>query len=58
MGQQLEVVFRNLLPFPANLMLDGGLELVPATAGSAARDPEAAVAPNATATTRYYVPER
>ncbi|KAL4429029.1 hypothetical protein ABPG77_006068 [Micractinium sp. CCAP 211/92] len=56
-GQQLEVVFRNLLPFPANLMLDGGLELVPATAGSAARDPEAAVAPNATATTRYYVPE-
>ncbi|KAL4440358.1 hypothetical protein ABPG75_003359 [Micractinium tetrahymenae] len=56
-GQQLEVVFRNLLPFPANLMLDGGLELLPAAGTAGISGAEAPVAPNATATQRYYVPE-
>lgn len=55
-GQQLDVVFRNLLPFRANLMLDGGLELLPA-AGTTF-NPEAPVEPNATISQRYYVPER
>lgn len=58
-GQTLEITFRNSLPFPANLMLDGGLELLPAGGpGNRTIAAEAPVAPGATVTYRYYVPER
>ena len=53
------------LDFPANIMLDGGLELLPAGAApgaganaSAGVELEAPVEPGATATYSFYVPER
>lgn len=55
-GQTLELVFKNKLAFPANIMLDGGLELLPA-GGAPSLAAEAPVAPGAQATYRYYVPE-
>jgi hypothetical protein len=62
-GQALEIVFRNSLDFPVNIMLDGGLELLAGAAGVAAADEagsrfEAPVAPGATKTYRYLVPAR
>lgn len=59
-GQTLELVFRNSLPFPANIMLDGGLELLHpgALSDTNAVEAEAPVAPGQTVTYRYYVPER
>ncbi|PSC72045.1 multicopper ferroxidase [Micractinium conductrix] len=59
-GQTLEIVFLNRLAFPANIMLDGGLELLPAGAVAGADTSvqvEAPVAPGANQTYRYYVPE-
>ncbi|KAI7843651.1 hypothetical protein COHA_002890 [Chlorella ohadii] len=58
-GQTLEVVFQNSLPFPANFMPDGGLELLPAGGEGGANgtiEAEAPVATGETVTLRYYVP--
>ena len=62
-GDTLEIVFRNSLPFAVNLALDGGLEalLLPGGgggSGSSADPSAAAVAPGATVTYRYRVPDR
>lgn len=57
-GQALEIVFQNRLDLPANLMLDGGLELLPAGADGKDVSLVAPVAPGGNATYRYYVPER
>ncbi|EFN54070.1 hypothetical protein CHLNCDRAFT_58397 [Chlorella variabilis] len=56
-GQALEIVFQNRLDLPANLMLDGGLELLPAGADGKDVSLVAPVAPGGNATYRYYVPE-
>ena len=52
---------QNSLPFPANFMPDGGLELLPAGGTSGATgtiEAEAPVATGETVTLRYYVPAR
>ena len=52
---------QNALPFPANFMPDGGLELLPAGGEGGANgtvEAEAPVAPGETVTLRYFVPER
>ena len=52
---------QNSLPFPANFMPDGGLELLPAGGEGGANgtiEAEAPVATGETVTLRYYVPAR
>ncbi|KAI3431459.1 hypothetical protein D9Q98_004511 [Chlorella vulgaris] len=56
-GQTLEIVFFNDLDFEANIMLDGGLELLPAGADGDDASLSAPVSPGGNFTYRYYVPD-